>query len=129
LEEQEIKMEDLDLPDFEVVDNGIEVQEKEEDSEKSVEERSVSSEVVKEVVHDQVHLTRLTELDSIAQQIKALESMMAEEKIVKTEEEYSGSQRQRKGPLEPYPLAYGPNGNINYLFSNLLILHKKERSH
>jgi hypothetical protein len=92
LEEQEIKMEDLDLPDFEVVDKGIEVQEKEEDSEKSVEERSVSSEVVKEVVHDQVHLTRLTELDSIAQQIKALESMMAEETIVKTEED-SGSQR------------------------------------
>ena len=92
LEEQEIKMEDLDLPDFEVVDKGIEVQEKEEDSEKSLEERSVSSEVVKEVVHDPVHLKRLTELDSIAQQIKALESMMAEEKIVKTEED-SGSQR------------------------------------
>jgi hypothetical protein len=92
LEEQEIKMEDLDLPDFEVVDKGIEVQEKEEDSEKSVEERSVSREVVKEVVHDQVHLTRLTELESIAQQIKALESMMAEETIVKTEED-SGSQR------------------------------------
>lgn len=90
-EEPETKIEDLDLPDFEVVDKGVEVQEKEEDaegqSEKSVEERSVSSEVVKEVVHDQVHLTRLTELDSIAQQIKALESMMGDEKIVKTEEE------------------------------------------
>jgi ribosomal protein L21E len=92
LKEPEIKMEDLDLPDFEVVDKGIEVQEKEEDPEKSVEERSVSSEVVKEVLHDQVHLIRLTELDSIAQQIKALESMMGEEKIVKTEED-SASQR------------------------------------
>lgn len=88
LEEQEIKMEYLDLPDFEVVDKGIEVEEKEE----SVEERSVSSEVVKEVVNDQVHLIRLNELDSIAQQIKALESMMGEEKIVKTEED-SASQR------------------------------------
>lgn len=88
LEEQEIKMEYLDLPDFEVVDKGIEVEEKKE----SVEERSVSSEVVKEVVNDQVHLIRLNELDSIAQQIKALESMMGEEKIVKTEED-SASQR------------------------------------
>ncbi|KAK9271155.1 hypothetical protein L1049_026744 [Liquidambar formosana] len=93
-EELESKIEDLDLPEFEVVDKGVEIQDKEveeEESKKTVEERSVSSEVVKEIVHDQVHLTRLTELDSIAQQIKALESMMGEENIVKTEEE-TGSQ-------------------------------------
>lgn len=60
----------------------------EDQSEENSDKRSVSSEVVKEVVvHDQVHLTRLTELDSIAQQIKALESMMGNEKPVKTEEE------------------------------------------
>lgn len=91
LEEPKTKMEDLDLPDFEVVDKGVEVQEIQEDGEgqyeKSTEERSVSSEVVKEIVHDQVHLVRLTELDSIAQQIKALESMMGGEKILKTDEE------------------------------------------
>ncbi|CAK7345987.1 unnamed protein product [Dovyalis caffra] len=90
-EEPEQKTEDLDLPDFEVEDKGVEIQEKEEneggESEENVEEKSQSSEVVKEIVHDQVHLTRLTELDSIAQQIKALESMMAEEKTVKTEDE------------------------------------------
>uniref|UniRef100_A0A2N9EWA8 C2 NT-type domain-containing protein n=1 Tax=Fagus sylvatica TaxID=28930 RepID=A0A2N9EWA8_FAGSY len=90
-EEPETKMEDLDLPEFDVVDKGVEVQEKEEDaegqSEKSLDERSVSSEVVKEIVPDQVHLIRLTELDSIAKQIKALESMMGEGKIIKMEEE------------------------------------------
>ncbi|KAJ8762122.1 hypothetical protein K2173_007272 [Erythroxylum novogranatense] len=88
----EPKVEDLDLPDFEVVDKGIEIQDKEEAKDAKSEEtiggeKSSSSEVVKEIVHDQVHLTRLTELDSIAQQIKALESMMGEEKIVKTEDE------------------------------------------
>ncbi|OWM81161.1 protein PLASTID MOVEMENT IMPAIRED 1 [Punica granatum] len=90
-EEPESKNEELDLPDFEVVDKGVEVQDKEQvegaESEDNAEGRSASSEVVKEVVHDQVHLTRLTELDSIAQQIKALESMIAEDKDMKTEEE------------------------------------------
>ncbi|XP_021902575.1 protein PLASTID MOVEMENT IMPAIRED 1 [Carica papaya] len=94
-EEPELKMED-ELPEFDVVDKGVEIQNKEsaaeEDSDGTVGGRSVSSEVVKEIVQDQVHLTRLTELDSIAQQIKALESMMAEEKTVKTEEEV-GSHR------------------------------------
>lgn len=80
------KTEDLDLPDFEVVDKGVEFQDKEEEyreeqSEKSVGEKSAAtSEVVKEIVQDQLHITRLTELDSIAQQIKALESLMGEEK-------------------------------------------------
>ncbi|KAL2506021.1 plastid movement impaired1 [Abeliophyllum distichum] len=93
-EEQESKMEDLDLPDFEVVDKGVEIQDKEEEegqSEENSDKRSVSSEVVKEIVHDQFHMTRLTELDSIAQQIKALESMMREEKSEKGDEE-TGSQ-------------------------------------
>ncbi|KAF2324812.1 hypothetical protein GH714_017235 [Hevea brasiliensis] len=82
----EPKIEELELPEFDVVDKGVEIQEKEE-SEENVEAKSASSEVVKEMVHDQVHLTRLNELDSIAQQIKALESMMGEEKIVKIEDE------------------------------------------
>ncbi|KAJ4702329.1 protein PLASTID MOVEMENT IMPAIRED 1-like [Melia azedarach] len=89
-EEPEPKIEDLDLPDFEVVDKGVEIQSKEvgeRESEETNEGRSASSEVVKEMVYDPVHLTRLTELDSIAQQIKALESMMGEEKIIKTEDE------------------------------------------
>lgn len=87
-EEQEPKTEDFDFPEFEVVDKGVEIQDKDEgEAEENSDKRSVSSEVVKEIVHDQFHLTRLTELDSIAQQIKALESMMGEEKIDKTDEE------------------------------------------
>ncbi|XP_024996457.1 protein PLASTID MOVEMENT IMPAIRED 1 [Cynara cardunculus var. scolymus] len=90
-EEPESKLEDLDLPDFEVVDKGIEVQDRDgmdgTQSEDNSDKRSISSEVVKEVVHDQVHLTRLSELDSIAQQIKALESMMAEEKNDENDQE------------------------------------------
>ncbi|KAK3231803.1 hypothetical protein Dsin_003684 [Dipteronia sinensis] len=90
-EEPESKMEDTDLPDFEVVDKGVEIQEKEEanQSEKATVEggSAASSEVVKEVMIDQVHMTRLNELDSIAKQIKALESMMGEEKIIKEDEE------------------------------------------
>ncbi|XP_010266259.1 PREDICTED: protein PLASTID MOVEMENT IMPAIRED 1 [Nelumbo nucifera] len=86
----EPKVEDLDLPEFEVVDKGVEIQDKngaaEVKSEEALDERSVSSEVVKEVVQDQVHLTRLTELDSIAQQIKALESMMGDDNV-KAEDE------------------------------------------
>ena len=90
-EEPEQKIEDLDLPDFEIVDKGVEIQDKEDsgdgESEENVEEKSQSSEVVKEIVHNQVHLTRLTELDSIAEQIKVLESMMGEEKTAKTDDE------------------------------------------
>ncbi|XP_028786858.1 protein PLASTID MOVEMENT IMPAIRED 1 [Neltuma alba] len=92
-DDQKAKVEDFDLPDFEVVDKGVEVQEKEEDgaeSEKSMDMKSASSEVVKEIVHDQLYLNlaRLTELDSIAQQIKALESMMGEDfKALKTEDD------------------------------------------
>ncbi|KAK3232040.1 hypothetical protein Dsin_003921 [Dipteronia sinensis] len=89
--EPESKLEDLDLPDFEVVDKGIEIQDKKEAAEGEFEEtaegRSVSREVVKEIVHAQLHLARLTELDSITQQIKALQAMMDEEKIAKADEE------------------------------------------
>ncbi|KAM6584707.1 hypothetical protein CsatB_011709 [Cannabis sativa] len=89
--EPDSKAEDLDLPDFEVVDKGIEFQEtkkntaeedeeeKERDSVKSIGETLAGNEVVKEIVHDQVHTKRLSELDSIAQQIKALESMMGDD--------------------------------------------------
>ncbi|XXG78310.1 hypothetical protein AAC387_Pa08g2276 [Persea americana] len=89
--EPEGKMEDLDIPDFDVVDKGIELEDKGSATEAELDdevmdERSVSCEVVKEVVHDPVHLTRLTELDSIAQQIKALESMISHEDV-KTEQE------------------------------------------
>ena len=85
------KGEDSNLPDFEVVDKGIEVEEKEEDDGeecgRSIEVKSASSEVVKEIVHDQLHLTRLTEIDSIAQQIKALESMVREDnKFIKAKD-------------------------------------------
>ncbi|KAL5845500.1 hypothetical protein ACOSQ4_011458 [Xanthoceras sorbifolium] len=96
-EEPESKLEDLDLPDFEVVDKGVEIQDREEaeegESKETVEGRSVSSEVVKEIVHAQVHLTRLKELDSINQQIKAIQSMMDEEKTIKADEETKSLQR------------------------------------
>ncbi|KAK4344517.1 hypothetical protein RND71_034693 [Anisodus tanguticus] len=108
-EQPESKAEDLDLPDFDVVDKGVEIQDKdevtkeveeeegeeEERSEGNSDYRSVSShEVVKEVMHDQMHLTRLSALDSIAQQIKALESMFKDERV-KTEEEEDDSESQR----------------------------------
>ncbi|KNA12092.1 hypothetical protein SOVF_129000 [Spinacia oleracea] len=87
-EEEELGIEEID---FEVVDKGVEIQntdETKEDEEltEKTEYGSSTSEVVKEVVHDHVHLTRLTELDSIAQQIKALESMMGEENMDQSNE-------------------------------------------
>ncbi|KAL0361886.1 UNVERIFIED_CONTAM: protein PLASTID MOVEMENT IMPAIRED 1 [Sesamum radiatum] len=96
-EEMETKTDDNDLPDFEIVDKGVEIlgknREEEEQSEENSDKRSVSShEVVKEVVQDQSHLRRLSELDSIAQQIKALESMMADEKAGKTDALETASQ-------------------------------------
>ncbi|XP_057416789.1 protein PLASTID MOVEMENT IMPAIRED 1-like [Lotus japonicus] len=103
VEESKEQEEDSDLPDFEVVDKGVEVQEKEdgggEESEEPLEAKSAASgedrEVVKEIVHDHLHLNRLSELDSIAQQIKALESMMGEDdKFMKIEDE-TESQSQR----------------------------------
>ncbi|KAL0920922.1 hypothetical protein M5K25_007941 [Dendrobium thyrsiflorum] len=80
--EPEAKTEDLDLPEFDVIDKGVEVGfggEEEEEVEVASDQASASSEVVKEVVHDNPHSIRLTELDSIANQIKALESMMINE--------------------------------------------------
>lgn len=103
-EVSETKMED-DFPDFEVVDKGVEIQGKKEEEEGSSEDgksedksekKSVSvssSEVVKEIVHEHFHLTRLTELDSIAQQIKALESMMKEENTMNMNDEETESQK------------------------------------
>lgn len=57
------------------------------ESEDTTKERSASSEVIKEVDHGQLYLTSLTELDSIAQLIIALESMIAEQNVMKAEEE------------------------------------------
>ncbi|KAH7669354.1 NT-type C2 domain-containing protein [Dioscorea alata] len=79
--ELEVKVDDLDLPEFEVVDKGIEIQDAQPVVENEVagEESSVSSEVVKEVVvQDSAHLMRLTELDEIAKQIKALELVIGD---------------------------------------------------
>lgn len=80
--ELEMKVDDLDLPEFEVVDKGIEIQEEQPtaDNEVAGEESSVSSEVVKEVVvqQDSAHLMRLTELNEIAKQIKALELVIGD---------------------------------------------------
>lgn len=96
-EEPDSKLEDLDLPEFEIVDKGVEVEDKEqtkdvakddkEESDDSLEEKSASSEVVKEIVQDPMHLTRMNELDAIAQQIKALESMMGDDNIDKPDDE------------------------------------------
>ncbi|EHA8591673.1 Protein PLASTID MOVEMENT IMPAIRED 1 [Cocos nucifera] len=86
--EPESKMQDLDLPEFEVIDMGIQIQEEgkrakkdEVNSEDATEATSVSSEVVKEVTHDRDHHVALTELDSISRQIKALESVMTDDEI------------------------------------------------
>ncbi|OIW11933.1 hypothetical protein TanjilG_02140 [Lupinus angustifolius] len=78
------KVEEFDFPVFEILDKGVEVQEKKEyegeESEKSFGVKSSSSEIVKDIVHDQLRLiSRLTELDSISQQIKALDSTIGED--------------------------------------------------
>ncbi|TVU10378.1 hypothetical protein EJB05_43903, partial [Eragrostis curvula] len=104
-EPEEVKdIDDSEFPDFDVVDKGVEEQEQKEEpkeeaetkeeeteskkeeaetktEEEKVEEEDVSSaagdEVVKEVVLDTAHSTwRLSELEAITNQIKALESMM-----------------------------------------------------
>ncbi|KAL2334471.1 hypothetical protein Fmac_015684 [Flemingia macrophylla] len=87
------KVNDFDLPDFEVVDKGVEVQEKKEDEGKESDVKSASSEVVKEIVHDKLRLTKISELDSIAKQILALESMMGENNIKFTKGEETESLR------------------------------------
>lgn len=90
--EEEPEADELDLPEFDVVDKGVEVQQTEETKEadfnnEKAEDGSESSEVVKEMVNDQFRLTILTELDSIAQQLKALESMMSDEASNQASEE------------------------------------------
>ncbi|XP_068646876.1 protein PLASTID MOVEMENT IMPAIRED 1-like [Aristolochia californica] len=84
--EQAANAEEIELPEFDVVDKGVEILEGEEEAKKDVngelepkvaiDKQSISSEVVKKVVLDQEHQRRLTELDSIAKQIKALESLI-----------------------------------------------------
>ncbi|KAK3132711.1 hypothetical protein QOZ80_6AG0526620 [Eleusine coracana subsp. coracana] len=92
-EEEEAKADDLEFPEFEVVDQGVEEQEqptkeeavttenKEEVQAKKEEKaEEVSSaagdEVVKEMVLDSAKTWRMNELEAITNQIKALESMM-----------------------------------------------------
>lgn len=87
--EPESRIDDVELPEFEIVDKGVEIVETSEEKQVKEEERieSTPGEAVKEVMHDPIHLTRLTELDSIAQQIKDLESMMGEERVFKVDAE------------------------------------------
>ncbi|XP_078444270.1 plastid movement impaired1 [Wolffia australiana] len=90
--------EDHELPEFDVVEKGVEIKARSEDE--TDDDKSAASEavVVKEVVEpapDPAQQRRLTELDSIAKQIEALESIMAraeedddkEEKKLDVEEE------------------------------------------
>ncbi|KAI3892271.1 hypothetical protein MKX03_030673 [Papaver bracteatum] len=87
-EEPEMNVEGRDLPEFDVVDKGVEIREKGHANEEvSEDDRSVTSEVVKVVMNEQLHWTRSKDLDLIAQQIKTLESMMEDENSVNTEEE------------------------------------------
>ncbi|CAL9076052.1 unnamed protein product [Musa acuminata var. zebrina] len=86
--------EDPNLPDFEVIDKGIEIQEEKVELEEVIPEdatevSSVSSEVVKEVVHDRAQWSRLKELHVIAKEIKALELIMIDggADLVKTTQE------------------------------------------
>ncbi|MED6156017.1 hypothetical protein PIB30_010948 [Stylosanthes scabra] len=87
------KVDDFELPDFEVVDKGVEVQDGGESEKPLLVKSTPPSEVVKEIVHDHLHLTRLSELDSIAQQIKALESMMGEDDKYMTLEDETQPER------------------------------------
>ncbi|XP_073002604.1 protein PLASTID MOVEMENT IMPAIRED 1-like [Typha latifolia] len=72
------EIDELDLPEFEVIEKGVENAKQ---PEEATEVGLVSSEVVKEVVHYRAHHARLMELASIAKQIKELESMMNGEEI------------------------------------------------
>nr|CAD1844674.1 unnamed protein product [Ananas comosus var. bracteatus] len=77
--EQERVVEDFDIPEFEVIEKGIEIQGQskvEEVQSESTEGTSASNGNVKEIVRDSAHLVRLKELDSIAKEIEALESMI-----------------------------------------------------
>lgn len=114
---QRSEPEDQDLPEFEVVDKGVEEiqgagerrQKKEEEEEAPAggggetddDDKSASSEViVKEVVlPDQVQQRRLTELDSIAKQIEALESLMT-----RAGEDEAAAGKTAAAELEPHGL-------------------------
>ncbi|XP_010500218.1 PREDICTED: protein PLASTID MOVEMENT IMPAIRED 1 isoform X4 [Camelina sativa] len=81
-EELEQRAEDeQEEPDFEVVDKGVEFDDdiETEKSYGTIGERSVELKEQHANVDDPRHIMRLTELDSIAKQIKALESMMKDE--------------------------------------------------
>ncbi|KAK6160868.1 LOW QUALITY PROTEIN: hypothetical protein DH2020_004249 [Rehmannia glutinosa] len=131
-EPAETKTDDNDLPDFEVVDKGVEIQDKEEEEEQYSEEnsdkRSVSSEVVKEVVQDQSSLTRWTELDSIAQQIKALESMMGDEKAMKTDDQETLDAEEDKVTREFLQMLEGDTEDDNNLKNDQIAQMKYDES-
>ncbi|KAJ3681996.1 hypothetical protein LUZ60_014569 [Juncus effusus] len=75
--EDDIIMEDFSFPEFEVIDKGVEINEEEEvQSNYTSPVRPTSSEIVKEVVHYRAHRGMQIELDTIAREIKALESIM-----------------------------------------------------
>ncbi|KAG6512348.1 protein PLASTID MOVEMENT IMPAIRED 1-like [Zingiber officinale] len=65
--------EDLDLPEFEVIDKGVEIAASENDNART---SSVSSEVVKEVVHDRAQRSRAKELHLIAKELQELEMLI-----------------------------------------------------
>ncbi|XP_074586246.1 protein PLASTID MOVEMENT IMPAIRED 1-like [Curcuma longa] len=65
--------EDFDLPEFEVIDKGVEIAASENDNARS---SSVSSEVVKEVVQDRAQRSRAKELHLIAKELKELEMLV-----------------------------------------------------
>ncbi|XP_010478981.1 PREDICTED: protein PLASTID MOVEMENT IMPAIRED 1 isoform X2 [Camelina sativa] len=76
--EQRAEEDEQEEPDFEVVDKGVEFDDdiETEKSYGTVGERSVEMKEQHVNVDDPRHIMRLTELDSIAKQIKALESSM-----------------------------------------------------
>ncbi|GJN34586.1 hypothetical protein PR202_gb23263 [Eleusine coracana subsp. coracana] len=92
LEEEEAKADDLEFPEFEVVDQGVEEQQqptkeqpkeevvttenKEQEKAEEVSSSAAGDEVVKEMVLDSAKTWRMNELEAITNQIKALESMM-----------------------------------------------------
>ncbi|KAL0927269.1 hypothetical protein M5K25_001432 [Dendrobium thyrsiflorum] len=84
---EQAEVENFDFPEFQIVDKGTELWVGAEDSNEA-EKRSPTGEVVKEVVHNRAEKQyRLMELDSIANEIKDLESMMSKNLIITTSTE------------------------------------------
>ncbi|CAD5170564.1 unnamed protein product [Musa acuminata subsp. malaccensis] len=84
-----------DLPNYEVIDKGIEIQEERQNeeemtSEATTKEASVSSEVVKQVVHRRAQQRRLKELRPVTREFEALDSVVTEDVVglAKTTQEH-----------------------------------------